>query len=339
MFSIVIITHKNIIQLKRCLDSLRAGYLNKQFPIHIMINGKDETTEDFLNQYKEKNEIASLEFHSIEETENIAEARNQAIQFVDTTYVAFICDNIEVPEHYLSKALEVIQRESPDVFGGPDLTHPDSSYFESAVGAVITSKLAKGPLHIKHATKNKIKTNTIFSKEYGLNFCHLWFKTDIFSRQKFHFDSRLSKNEDRVLLHSLIQARRKVLHVEDFYVFNKRSSSITELISYTFTSARYLMYSFFLYPKTFDIAFLAPSIFFIYLLLVPFIAQTNFISLLYVYLFLNLVFSFKVCYQSRKMSQTPLAFFLHLILNVTYGLGALTVIFKKPKKVNLQSSE
>ncbi len=298
-----------------------------------MINGQDETTANFLDIYKEKNGWKDLEYHQVgEQSVTKAEARNLAAQFVKTQYLGFLCEYTEVPEHYLTKALEVIQNYGPDAFGGPDLTHPDSSYFEKAVGGIYTSGLAKGPNHIRHSLKHKMKTNVTTVKEHGLNNCNLWFKSEVFHKHRFAFDSRLKKNEERVLLHKLISARRKVCLVHDFYVYNRRSSSLKDLIKQSFVSGRYLTYSFFLYPKSFDLVSTAPLFLLIYLLSTPFLLKTNLVVILYLYTLANIYYSMKTSYHTRSFWNFPVYLFMHVLLNITHGIGALTAILRRPKK-------
>jgi glycosyltransferase involved in cell wall biosynthesis len=330
-FSIVLVSHHNVVYLKRCLDSLYACYLNKEFPLIIMVEKNDETTTSFLDQYKQRAGLDQLEYHEIQsENYTLAEARNQALALVQTPYVGFLCDFTEAPEHYLTKVVHIINQENPDAFGGPDLTHPESSYLERTIGALQTSQLAKGNHSIRHGFKHKMKAKTLPAKEYGLNFCNFWFKMELYKKYKFCFDQRLKKNEVRVLAHKLIAARKKVYFIEDFYVYNRRSSSFFDYLKQTFLSSRYTFYSFTLYPKSFDFFYFAPSALFVYLLLLPLLIKSQFLYIAYFYSIMLIYYSLKVSVQSKNIWNFPVHIVMHLMTNIFSALGTFSVLFKKP---------
>ncbi len=330
-FTIVLYSNNNLIPLKRCLDALLANYLNRRFPILIMTSDSDETTKAFLKTYKERNGVELLNYSASEEYTSVAKARNAAAKLVDTPYIGFLCDSVEVSEHYLLKAVDIINTHSPDVFGGPQVTHPNSNKFQQAVGEVYTSELAMGPNNLKYALKNRFQTGVVNAREYHLSSCNIWMKTQLFINYGICFDQRLTQNSERVLLHQLNRLKKKILFCPDFYIYGQRSNNIWGLMRDTFLSSRYLTYSLFLYPQSFNPIYLIPSVLLIYFLFLPFIGMSPLVYALGFYFALSLYFSVKLCVRSGNYANIFLNIFFHLILNFSYAIGSLTLLFRRPK--------
>lgn len=74
------------------------------------------------------------------------ERRNAVIPLTRGELVLFLDDDIEVPEHYLA-TLTDHARHHPDVqvFGGPNVTPPGSTGFQTVQGAVLGSLFGAGP--------------------------------------------------------------------------------------------------------------------------------------------------------------------------------------------------
>ncbi|MBL7665339.1 MAG: hypothetical protein JNM93_09405 [Bacteriovoracaceae bacterium] len=330
-FTAVILAPKSIIDLKQTLQSLLSSNLNKNFSIIVMVNGPDATIETYLKQFMKERSQLNLVFDVGPAPVNQSELKNRATPLVKTPYLVFLKSGVELPEHYLNRANQIIQAHQPEAFGGTDITHPEAKLFEKVVGAVFTSKMAKGPQSIKHGIAHNMKTTTTEAKEFELHPDHLWFKTEVFQKYKMSFDNRLDVGAHKILLAQLVENKRKIYFIQDLFVYNHRFSGFVEVIKYCYQSARFQIYSYRIFPKYINPMYLMPTVLLLYCLSLPLMQESAWFNLIYVYLILVFFYSILICLRSQKMIYLPTAFMLHLFMHMTYGFGGLISLFKRPK--------
>jgi glycosyltransferase involved in cell wall biosynthesis len=139
--SVVVCTYNRSQLLRLCLESLTKQRLGKNLYEVIIVdnNSTDDTRavcEQFCRQY---NNIR----YCFEQKIGLSYARNRGFAEADGEYIAYLDDDAKVPEQWLSVAVEIIDKQSADVFGGPYFPIYDSPkpvWFKDSYG---TAEMAK----------------------------------------------------------------------------------------------------------------------------------------------------------------------------------------------------
>lgn len=309
--AVVILTYKRPQLLKRCLESLQSQTGHSfEVRLYILVNGHDSETCEFLKE----NDIA---FEEVSEQMPVGEARNKLIEEIQEPLICFLDDDIFLPEDYFKRAQDHM-RSLPDVqmFGGPDQTPPDSSFFQSTLGMVMKSYLANGPTNKRHGHMGGPAEE---GDEINLILCNFWAKTEVFKIKKFpdHF----RRNEENYLLAVLKDRGVKMRRLPDLFVYHQRKSSLYKLCKTLFMAGVYRSVSMCFYPKS------AKAIFFIHQSLLVFllISLRTFpalgLALIIGYLALIMAESARIAANKNNLGAMPLAMLLFMVFNFTYPIG------------------
>ncbi|MDD3725951.1 MAG: glycosyltransferase [Candidatus Ratteibacteria bacterium] len=252
---------------------------------------------------------------------NTSQNRNDGVKEAKGKYIAFVDDDAIVERNWLKKAEEFFEAHPDiDVVGGPQLTPPDDTAFGFASGIVFASIL--GGASIRHRYKRyKLNLN---SDERELTSANLFCKRNVFEKEMF--DPAFWPGEDPVFFSELIGKGIKLAYYPELYIYHRRRSSPAGLFKQVFYYG-YVRPKIKSTKKTGVTSFLfgIPSLFVIYLVLLPLLLVWNKIFLLPILIYLFLIFLF-ACVISVKEKRgeylllIPVTFF---IIHIGYGTGFL----------------
>lgn len=262
--------------------------------------------------------------------ETPAIARNEALKHASRPWIIFFDDDIILPEDYFQQASGFISSyPCVDIFGGPDQTPRNSTYFQTALGLTLQSPMATAHTRARHL---KSKNKVIDATERDLILCHLWVRKDFISKHSLSFPSDYFRNEENLFIHQAKLCKARILYFSDLYVYHYRKSQLGPLFFAVFRSGLYRIKSFREMFTLSGLLFLIPIFWLIlfslsiYLQLssphIPFILK--FIWLLYFTLSI-----IATAWTTKKRPQYFIAtLFYQFFINLIYGLGALVGLFR-----------
>lgn len=118
--SIIICTYNRSRLLSGAIESVFESVyedIRDQIELVIVNNNSDDETEEIALEYKEKSPIDFI--YAFEPKQGLSHARNKGIEVSSGEYLGYIDDECRINKQWLQKALEIIQTEKLDMFGGP----------------------------------------------------------------------------------------------------------------------------------------------------------------------------------------------------------------------------
>ena len=313
MIHIIVPTFNRPHHVKTLWEGLQScGVPNTSTKILFTINGEDEKTKAYLAGLSPAPTILQCPQGTA------AKARNYALSKTPPgEWVLFLDDDVQLPQDYFTRAMEILQREQPDVLGGPDIAPSDATSLQKAYGFCQGHPLVTGHTYRRHCKRaSKVQE----ASECQLSLCHLWIKREIFE-QGLNFPDNYPRNEENVLLHQLQTAGKKILYAPDLAVIHYKKETLGKVISASFVSGQYRMKSFLDYPQSFDLLFLAPMALTLYLLLSLLLPLPD--TPIALYNLLCLIVAGQCLFQEKQWKMALWTLVLIPIIHISYGMGTL----------------
>lgn len=276
-----------------------------------------------LKQYK--NEVKFIVIVGPNPSEN----RNKGIKKAKTELVAFLNAHSILTEDWLDNIKKFFKKYPEiDVVGGPQFTNKSDPMFERASGYALSSIFGAADVSIRYKS-SRLNLN---ASETDLTSANLICKKRVLNKIKF--DENLWPGEDPKFISEAKKAGFKVAYSPDIAVYNKRRKNSAELakqiFNYGFTRTRKESINETI-KKPF---FLIPSLFVIYLLMVPTLLLLNSLSLIpiIIYLILIVFFSFYETIKNNDIKPIFLIPYIFLIIHFSYGIGFLFGLISKRKR-------
>ncbi|MDZ4816299.1 MAG: glycosyltransferase family 2 protein [Verrucomicrobiota bacterium] len=130
--SIVICTFNRARLLEIVLESLKGQtkWNDERYEVLVIDNNSTDNTALVCEQFGVKR---------VQETkQGLSHSRNRGAEESRGTYVAYVDDDCRIPEGWLEEAFKIMDREKPDVFGGPFFAFyldPKPVWFKDAYGS------------------------------------------------------------------------------------------------------------------------------------------------------------------------------------------------------------
>ena len=177
------------------------------FEIILIINGRDQETEDFVSSLEGKMHLKVLQCSM----GTPAFARNRAIEKAKGEWILFLDDDIELPSNYFHKAFQGLERigAKGDVLGGPDLLGNQATPLQTAYSFCQAHPFITAHTRYRHFSRQS--DAPFLADESKLILCNLWVRREIFE-QGFHFPEGYQRNEENVFLHQLLKAGKNLFY-------------------------------------------------------------------------------------------------------------------------------
>jgi glycosyltransferase involved in cell wall biosynthesis len=123
--SVVVCTYNRAAVLSDLLKTLSNQTVDASvYDIIVVDNNSTDETRTVVETFQQGRSNLSYQF---EARQGLSHARNRGWRVAGCDYVAYVDDDCTVPPHWVARAIEVIQRVSPGVFGGPYEAYYNSS--------------------------------------------------------------------------------------------------------------------------------------------------------------------------------------------------------------------
>lgn len=249
----------------------------------------------------------------------LSKQRNLAVERATAPLIYFIDDDSCLDSASLKEAINYFDNPDVDVVGGPAVTRSDAAFLENCFGEVVSVPL--GAWRMRARTTPVGPPRKIDGDE--LIFCNLMMR-------KNRFDQVAGMNEERYpgeeidLLDKLLSDGAQIHYNPDMKIARPRRSNLAEFNSQFFTYGQGRGERIFKSFKTKDLVFLVPSIFTIYLLLLPFLCNSITILPLLLYAFLCLINGLLIVGRTGSIATGIVSTFLFLPLHTSYGFGLMS---------------
>lgn len=237
------------------------------------------------------------------------EARGEILYFLD--------DDSRVTPGFLECAVGHFADERVAAVGGPSLTPATDSVLQRAIGIAFASAVGGGGVRNRYRKSGTAR----FSSDNELILCNLGFRREVFLAHE-GLDERLYPNEENELMDRLQQEGHLLVHDPELAVTRSQRPSyrayLRQMYGYGRGRGEQTLISGKLKPMS-----LAPSLFLIYALLVPFVGIPLLALPLWAYLAIVLSASLQGALSGREAALFPRLLLVYPTLHLVYGAGVI----------------
>jgi hypothetical protein len=243
--------------------------------------------------------------------------RNLAAEEAKGEFLFFLDDDSLAAPDFLRRAAACYETGSYAAVGGPSLTPPDDSPLQQAFGLALASPFGGG------GVRNRYRQFGIPREtgDHELILCNLSISAAIF-REAGGFDRRLYPNEENELMVRLARKGLKLFHDPALAVVRSQRPSFRAFLRQLFGYGRGRAHQM-LVGGGCGIANLVPSVFFLYLLALPFLDKHVYYLPLLCYLGMAFLFSFSAGFRGGKTAPALLLPVIFPALHLSYGAGVI----------------
>ncbi len=193
--------------LDGCLQSLKAQADAPAFELLVCCQGDPEAAAVVRSHFPD----ATI---GLVEHAHPGGARNFLIERARSDLLLFLDDDVTFPDSLVRDVVSLAaSRPEVGVFGGPNLTPPDSSLFQYVSGAVLGSVVGTGPVRRRYARHSAGPADERF-----FTLCNMAVRADVMES----FPPTLSGGEENAVLHAMA-VRRIAMHYDpDLIVYHER---------------------------------------------------------------------------------------------------------------------
>lgn len=300
-------------------------YILKFVPIILKQTEKDFEIIILPNKYE--NPFNNKKIKIIESGEvGPAKKRDIGAREAKGEILAFIDDDAYPDKNWLQKARKIFENKDIDALGGPNLTPPNSNYFQKLSGNVLASFFISGPTYFRYKKAEKREIDDFPS-------CNLFVRRNKFLKLG-GFDTKFWPGEDTKLCLE-IKKQGRIIYDPEVIVFHHRRKDLQGYIKQIFSYSKHR--GFFARNRdenSYKLSYFIPSLFVIGLIFGGILSLfSNWINNLY--LLTLLVYSLIMIIQAIKLEEIKniIPFFiLGLITHIVYGVGFLKGFFIKELK-------
>ncbi|MEQ8359609.1 MAG: glycosyltransferase [Cytophagales bacterium] len=245
-YSLIVPVYNRPDEIKELLESLvPQSYDN--YELLIVEDGSSIPCEDIVSQYQDSIEIR----YFFKENAGPSYARNFGMDKALGEYFIFCDSDCILPKNYFQNIDEELKKEKVDAFGGPDRAHPSFNDLQKATSYAMTSFLTTGGIR-----GGKKKVDKFYPRSFNMGISKEVFeKVGGFPKTKMH------PGEDMVFTIEIMRKGFKTKLLEDAYVFHKRRTSLAKFKKQVFNFGYTRVIISRLYPETFKIFYVFPSLF------------------------------------------------------------------------------
>lgn len=257
---------------------------------------------------------------------NVPTNRNKGAKKARGEIILFLDDDAIIEPDFLEK-VKLFFDKNPEVsiLGGPQLTPSSDNFFARTNGYALESPFSS-MRESKRYKKARLNLNADSSHITGAN---LICKKSLI--RKIKFDKNLYPADDVYLVNRAKKLGFKVAYSPEIYIYHRRRASLKGLIKQIFDYGKSRPQIKAPGEKKFNLLFLIPSIFLLYILLLPTLTLINKIFLIPIILYaiIDLIFSFYEAIINQESKAIFLLPFIFLTIHLSYGAGFLVGLINK----------
>ncbi len=293
----------------------------KRAQITVVVPLGEKSEDDVISSIKNQEEKVKM---VIEIGPNPPQNRNRGMKRASTPLIAFVNGHTILPSDWSRKIRLFFERySSTDIVGGPQLTHPEETYFGKVSGYALASLFGSAESSTRYIPRRTLSE----SDERYLTSANLICRKHVFD--SVLFDETLYPGEDPKFIADAKKAGFRIIYNPEIQVYNKRRKNIRELSRQIFTYGKTRSQQRDLSRMIRQPSFIVPSILVLYLILFGFLASVHkvFVIPLGLYIVLTIFFSL---YEGMKYRHLRAFFnlpFIFFSIHVAYGIGFLYGLF------------
>jgi len=249
--------------------------------------------------------------------------RNAAARLAKGDILFFLDDDSLVPPGLFRLMVERYNDPEVVAVGGPILTPDTDRFLQKGFGLALSSPLGGSTIRARYKRLGPERAAT----ENDLILANLSFRREAFLAAG-GFNENLYPNEENELMNRLQAEGKKFIYVPDGFLYRSQRKSYRAYLRQVFTYGRGRMDQNYAHPEGFKALHLAPSLFLLYCLSLPFAALAGLnglISLYFlpalIYLSLCMVFSAGAAVEERCPRYFVVMPVLFFSLHIGYGAG------------------
>lgn len=311
-FSIIIPVFNRPDEIEELLDSL-VKQSKKKFEIIIVEDGSTERCEKIISKYSESLSVQ----YFYKKNEKPAIARNYGAKRANGNYFLFFDSDCIIPPDYFKIVNNVLKTDYTDAFGGPDAASPDFNNMQKAISYSMTSFFTTGGIR-----GGGEKTDKFYPRSFNMGIS----KDAFFSVGGFPV-TKMHPGEDMVFSIEIVKHGFKTQIIKDAFVYHKRRNTLKTFFKqvYNFGKTRLIISK--IYPETFKIFFIIPSLFTIGLFFCLVLSIISLYFLIPILLFVTLIFTDSTL-KNKKISVAVLSITTSIFQLIAYGTGFLISFLK-----------
>lgn len=311
-YSVIIPVFNRPDEVKELLISLEKQ-TEKNFEIIIVEDGSTEKCDNIAKKYSEKLSIQ----YFYKKNEKPAIARNYGAKHAKGNYLLFFDSDCIIPPDYFKIINIELSNKYTDAFGGPDAASPDFSNLQKAISYSMTSFFTTGGIR-----GGGEKIDKFYPRSFNMGISKdAYFNIGGFPETKMH------PGEDMVFSIEILRHNYTTQRINNAFVFHKRRNTLKTFFKQVFNFGKTRLIISKIYPETFKIFFITPSLFTIGLI---FCLILSFISLYFsipILLFVTLIFT-DSAFKNKKISVALLSVITSFFQLTAYGAGFLISFLK-----------
>jgi len=243
--------------------------------------------------------------------------RNLAAREAKGDILFFLDDDSRVAPGFLEVAAGHYRDEKVAAVGGPSLTPATDSVLQRAIGIAFASAVGGGGVRNRYRKSGQARPTS----DSELILCNLSFRRDIFLHYE-GLDHRLYPNEENELMDRLQREGHLLLHDPELAIVRSQRRSyrayVRQMLGYGRGRGEQTLISGKLKPVS-----LAPSLFLIYAVLLPFIGRGLFALPMLCYLLIVVLASLFGASSGRDPRLLPRLLLVFPTLHLVYGAGVI----------------
>jgi hypothetical protein len=243
--------------------------------------------------------------------------RNLAVRQSRGDILCFLDDDSQVFPHHFMRVAGWYDDPQVAAVGGPSLTPPDDSAWQHTFGCALASLFGGGGVRNRYRRSGAPRS----TGDNELILCNLSIRRDVFLGAG-GLNERLYPNEENELMDRLQAEGYRLLHDPELAILRSQRPSfrafVRQLFGYGRGRAEQTLIS-----GSVGIMSLAPSLFLVYLCLVPLVRKPVYSLPLLCYVLLTLVFALYEGVQSGRTACIARLLAVFPALHLSYGAGVL----------------
>lgn len=243
--------------------------------------------------------------------------RNYAAQEAQGDILCFLDDDSRIAPHHFIRLVDMFKDRSVAVVGGPSLTPPDDTDWQHSFGCALASLLGGGGVRNRYRKSGVPRT----TGDQELILCNLAFRRTVFLGAG-GLDERLYPNEENELMDRLRADGYQLVHDPELAISRSQRPSFRAFVRQLFGYGRGRAEQS-LIAGSIGFVSLVPSLFLIYLCLLPLLRKPVYSIPLLCYVLIVIAFAVTEGWRLKKPVCMVRLLAVFPALHLSYGAGIL----------------